>query len=198
MTDSIYKQVEQFVIDRFTEAGDIQGISHFLRTVHWLNVLQPDADEALLIAAVAHDIERAFRNHEAYDKIKNHGSGYRSHEHLTYHQEEGARIIIEYLEQMGVDQKTVERVRMLVSRHEIGGNDDQNLLKDADSISFFENNVGYFLTQRVRETGIRKVRDKFDWMYQRITSDKAKQLARQGYEQAIQHLQDQDALECSS
>ena len=73
---------------------------------------------------------------------------------------------------------------MLVSKHEIGGNDDQNLLKDADSISFFENNVEYFVGRTVSETGKEKVKDKFDWMYNRMTSEKAKQFARQLYAEA--------------
>ena len=188
MKDHTYKKVERYVIDRFTKAGDDEGIEHFLRTVHWLKMLKPDADEALLIAAVAHDIERAFRNHETYDKIKNSEKGFRSDEHLTHHQEESARIIAEYLEQIGADKKTTERVRMLVSKHEIGGNDEQNLLKDADSISFFENNVKYFVVRKVNETGKGKVKDKFDWMYNRMTSDKAKQFARQLYGEAIKKL----------
>ena len=173
MANPIYKQVERYVIDQFTKAGDDEGIEHFLRTVHWLKELKPDADEALLIAAVAHDIERAFRNHETYDKIKNSEKGFKSEEHLTHHQEESARIIAEYLEQMGADQRMVERVRMLVSKHEVGGNEDQNLLKDADSISFFENNVGYFVGKRVGDTGKRKVKEKFDWMYHRMTCEKS-------------------------
>jgi hypothetical protein len=188
MANPIYKQVERYVIDKFTEAGDGEGIEHFLRTVHWLKKLKPDADEALLIAAVAHDIERAFRNHETYDKIKNSEKGFKSEEHLTHHQEGSARIIAEYLEEMGADQGMVERVRMLVSKHEVGGNEDQNLLKDADSISFFENNVKYFVVRKVNETGKEKVKDKFDWMYNRMTSEKAKQFARQLYGEAMKKL----------
>jgi hypothetical protein len=190
MPSATYKQVETYVIKRFKETGDNEGIGHFLRTVHWLKILKPDADEALLIAAVAHDIERAFRDHETYDKIKNTEKGFRSDEHLTHHQEESARIIGEYLERIKADKRTVERVRMLVSRHEVGGNEDQNLLKDADSISFFENNVGYFVAKRVRDIGKRKVKEKFDWMYSRMTSERAKELARHLYREATRKLED--------
>ncbi len=188
MTIDIYRKVELFVVDKFREAGDGVGTNHVLRTVHWVKRLKPDADEALLVAAVAHDIERALRKHESYDKITKSDKGFRSDEHLTHHQGEGARIIGEYLEQIGADPGTVERVRMLVSRHEIGGNDDQNVLKDADSISFFENIADYFVSKKVGETGWEKVKDKFDWMYDRITSDKAKEFARQGYEESVKKL----------
>jgi len=77
---------------------------------------------------------------------------------------------------------------MLVSRHEIGGNADQNLLKDADSISFFETNVGYFVSRTVIETSREKVKDKFDWTYHRMTSGKAKQFATPLYQEAIKKL----------
>lgn len=77
---------------------------------------------------------------------------------------------------------------MLVSKHEVGGNDDQNLLKDADSISFFENNVDHFVNKKVGETSKEKVKDKFEWMFNRISSEKAKQIARPWYEEAIKKL----------
>ena len=56
-----------------------------------------------------------------------------------------ARIIEEFLRKQGANPEIIDRVKMLVSKHEEGGNADQNLLKDADSISFFENNVPIFL-----------------------------------------------------
>jgi len=46
MTEDIYRQVERYVADKFTEAGDGQGGKHVLRTVHWVKKLKPDADEA--------------------------------------------------------------------------------------------------------------------------------------------------------
>jgi len=188
MTTDTYKRVELFIVDKFKAAGDGVGKNHVLRTVHWLRELKPDADEALLIAAVAHDVERALRDHASYDKVTRHEKGFRSEEHLTYHQEEGARIIGEYLGQIGADARTIERVKELVSRHEIGGDEDQNLLKDADSISFFENVVEFFLTKKVNEAGRKKVKDKLDWMYGRITTDRARTLAKQQYAESIKEL----------
>lgn len=76
---------------------------------------------------------------------------------------------------------------MLVSKHEEGGNADQNLLKDADSISFFENNVPIFLNI-AKKIGKEKVKQKFDWMYNRITSKKAKQISEKWYKEAIKDL----------
>ncbi|MCB9802929.1 DUF4202 family protein [Candidatus Nomurabacteria bacterium] len=183
----LYQKTEQFVIDSFTKAGDERGIKHFLRTVYWLEQLKPNADEALKIAAVAHDIERAFRKQD-YANVFNSEKGFASDEHLSYHQTEGAKIISEFLKKEGADKKIVERVKMLVEKHEIGGNEDQNLVKDADSVSFFENNANHFIEVKVKQTSKEKVKDKFDWMFNRITSDKAKELAKPWYEEGLHKL----------
>jgi hypothetical protein len=182
----LYDKVEQFVKDSYIKIGKNKQIKHFERTVYWLKQLKPDADEALLISAIAHDIERAFRKEEMYEKIKN--IGFTKIEFFRPHEERGAEIMAEFLEKEGAGKELIERVKMLISRHEEGGNDDQNLLKDADSISFFENNVPSFL-KRVEKEGKEKIKDKFDWMYNRITSDKAKQIAKQWYENAINELE---------
>lgn len=189
MSKTLYNKVEKFIINTFTKVGDKNGITHLLRTTHWIHILKPDADEALLISAIAHDIERGFRNHSTYDNIKKTDKGFMSDEHLTHHQNEGAKIIGEYLDKIGADKKVIERVKILVLKHEVGGNEDQNLLKDADNLSFFENNVDFFINKKVGETSREKVKDKFDWMFNRISSEKAKKIARPWYEGAIKKLE---------
>ena len=186
MNQELYKKAEQFVIDSFNKANKSSQIKHFLRTVYWIKELKSNADVALLISAVAHDIERAFRQKDVLEKKTS--AGYTNVEFFCPHEERGAEIIGDFLKQQGVTAEIIERVKMLVSRHEEGGNEDQNLLKDADSISFFENNISLFLTKHVQEVGKEKVREKFDWMYNRITSEKAKQIVRPWYEEAIKKL----------
>ena len=181
----LYQKVEQFVVDSLTKAGDTKGIKHFKRTVYWVQQLKPEADEALLIAAVAHDIERAFREPNYGEKFQ---KGFRTDEHLTYHQEKGAEIIADFLRKKNVDKKLIERVKEFISKHEIGGSDDQNILKDADSVSFFENNVDHFVVKHVPEVGRENVRDKFDWMFNKISNEKAKQIALPWYKEAIKRL----------
>lgn len=182
----IYNQAEQFVFDSFNKIDKSNQLQHFIRTVHWLKVLSPDADEALLVAAIAHDIERGFRQKDVLEK--KHTVGYTDLDFLRPHEERGAEIIGDFLKHLNVDANFIERVKMLVSRHEEGGNDDQNLLKDADSVSFFENNVSLFLDKKSLEVGKEKVKQKFDWMFNRITSEKAKQIAQPFYEEAIRSL----------
>lgn len=186
MNNNLYQKTEKFVIDSFTNTGKVQSIKHFLRTVYWLKELEPEADESMQIAAVAHDIERAFRQEDVLE-IQDRG-GFTDPKFLRLHQERGAEIITNFLRQQGADNKTTEKVKMLVSKHEEGGNKEQNILKDADSLSFFENNIDHFLNKILAEKGIEKTKAKFDWMFERINSDKAKRIAQKWYDEAIEKL----------
>ena len=182
----LYKKVEQFVISSFNKSGQSHQIKHFLRTAYWIKELKPNADDVILIAAVAHDIERAFR----LDDVKNSKKtlSFLDLKFLRPHEERGAEIICSFLRDNNADIKLTGRVRNFVSRHEEGGDADQNLLKDADSISFFENNVSQFLTKQKKEVGKEKVKQKFDWMFERITSQRAKKIAQPWYEDAVARL----------
>ena len=188
----LYKKVEQFVVQSFEKKVDIE---HSKRTVYWVKQLKPDADEALLIAGIGHDIDRAFRKPQALGMPKLQASGFTDKEFLRRHQDNSARIVAEFLEKQKASQEMIDRVKMLVSKHEEGGNDAQDVLKDADSVSHFENCVELFLTEAVEEVGKDKVRQKFDWMYNRITSEKAKQITKPWYEKAIKDLETSHFLE---
>ncbi|MCK5681060.1 hypothetical protein KAI46_09670, partial [bacterium] len=56
-----YEAAKEFVKNSFAAVENQLVPLHLERTVDWLVKLYPEADEALLIAGVAHDIERAFR-----------------------------------------------------------------------------------------------------------------------------------------
>jgi len=184
----MYEKVEKFVVDSFTKVGKIHQIVHFKNTVEWIKKLKPDADEALCIAAVAHDIERAFRKEDMMGKKKKYG--FSGKEFLKPHQERCAKIIGDFLEKESADKKLIKKVKMLVIRHEEGGNKDRDLLKDADSLSFFEITIPYFLTdKKIDEIGGKQgIKEKLDWMYNRISSEKAKEIAKPMYEDSIEKL----------
>ena len=182
-----FNRVEQFVKESFTKIGQESQIKHFERTVFWIKELNPKSDEALLISAIAHDIERAYRTKEQHEKIT--GVGFTHPEFFRPHEEKGAEIIAEFLKDNGANQTLIEKVKMLISRHEEGGNEEQDLLKDADSLSFFENNISSFL-KKVKEQGKENIRKKFDWMFNRISSQNAKQIAEPWYEKAIEDLEE--------
>jgi len=164
-----------------------RDLKHYERTLFWLLQLKHGASEILQIAAYSHDAERVFRTAE-YKGISSSSKGFRDERHLGYHQITGAKIVSDFLLENGAEKSFADEVYSLISKHEIGGNNDQNLIKDADSLSFYENNVDFFLTKQVQKIGKDKVKDKFNWMYQRITSDKAKQIAKGWYLEALQKL----------
>jgi hypothetical protein len=180
----LYDKVEKFVVDSFTKVGKEKSIPHFLRTKHWLLELKSDADEAFCISAVAHDIERAFRDPNN-DKAET--AGFLDDFFLKYHPQKGAEIIGEFLKSQNADEELIERVKFIISKHETGGDDDQNLLKDADSISFFENNTDGFV-KMAEEIGKEKVKEKFEWMFNRITNDRAKEIAKPWHKEALRKL----------
>ncbi len=175
-----YQAVEAHVKEVLPESAP-----HLLRTVEYVEQLDPNASEALLIAAVAHDLERAERSPEVTE-IPRDGSDF-----LEHHQQRGAEMVEDFLKEQGTDPALISRVRELISRHEVGGDEEQNILKDADSISFLEIQADHFLTTKLRETSQEAVREKLDWMFNRISSDKARDLAQPFYESALRRLEEE-------
>jgi hypothetical protein len=180
----LFKKVEQFLIDSFGP-NHITG-PHLKRTVHWVRVLDLSADEALLIAALAHDIQRAEGDRPALtdEAFKE----FNAEDYLRYHQEKGAEIMENFLTRSNAPEELAKKVNHLISKHEVGGDREQDLLRDADSISFLENLVDLFIEEKVSDFGFEDVQKKFRWMFDRIGSDKAKQLAEPFYNDAVKKL----------
>lgn len=135
----------------------------------WTLKLKPDADIALQIAALGHDIDRSFperrikrENFESYDEYK------------KQHASVSAKIMNELLRKFNFDKKIIDKVGLLVENHEVGGKGDVEILKEADSITFFEYNLPFY-----RETHtLRETKDKIKFMYKRL-SVKAQKLINQ-------------------
>lgn len=178
----LFNKTREFVNESFNDKAQML---HFDRTVYWLKILKLDADEAFLIAAIGHDIERAFRGHDLFE---NNDRKFTDEQHLKNHQEKGAQILGEFLKKQKANSKLIEKVKHLVSSHEIGGDEEQNILKDADSLSFLENNADIFLS-KLNKLGFLKVKEKFDWMYSRMTLPKAKEIGKPLYEKIIKDLE---------
>jgi len=184
----LYQKVEDYVKEYFEKSRSKVHMKHFIRTSYWIKRLRPDADEALLIAGVSHDLSHALKTDKDWDKIKERG--FNDKEALETHQIKSAEIIGNFLEKEGVPSELVERVKHLVSRHEVGGDEDQDLLMDADSISFFENNAERFVTHYQKIFGKKFVKEKFDWMFNRISSEERKEICRDMYEKFVRMLEE--------
>lgn len=182
-SEDLYGQVVQFVNDTFKG----KQVKHFERTVFWFEqLLQRPLTEPEKIAAYAHDIKRGFPDNFI---SKNLRKSYLDKDYMKHHQEEGAKIMATFLTERNMNKDDIELVKHLIEKHEQGGDDLQNLLKDADSVSFFETNAKDFVEKKALIEGYERVRAKLDWMFDRITSNIAKKAADPLYRKWIKELE---------
>src|SRR3954447_19033146 len=91
---------------------------HLLRTEDWLLELEPAAGEALRLAAVLHDIERAFPDAgAAWDSSRDWGSP----AYNRWHQDRGAPTAARWLRERGAGDALGGEVDALIRVHEDGG-----------------------------------------------------------------------------
>jgi hypothetical protein len=180
--ESIYHKVEKFVKETYRRAGKEKTIPHFERTVHWVEQLSPDSDEALQIAAFSHDIERAIYG----DWVQ----GSTETDVLQKHGELSAEIIGGFLRTIDAEDAFISKVKKLVTGHEFFGNDEQNVLNEADCISYFETRAPIHVTvwpdQGVPKAHIRK---KFEFMYARLKTEKAIEIVKPLFKKAMDKLE---------
>lgn len=184
MSFDLYKKVEDYVTDAYSENGKLSSRGmHLLKTKDWLMEICPEADEAMQIAAVAHDIDCAFIDYKF-------AGGFKDPEYLSIHQAESAKMMKDFLLKNGADIALANRVVWLIEKHEVGGDDEQNLIKDADSLGFFDRNLPEFIERhKLRGHDKEQLKEKIDWMFTRITTEKAKAFAEPMYREALKILE---------
>ncbi len=133
---------------------------HADNTLEWLLCLEPDAGDALQLAALAHDIDRAI------EEIKVRRADFDDYNVFkAAHARNGAKILRPILNACGVAGDIVDETCRLVEVHEVGGDPRSDLLKDADSISYFDVNLPlYYQREGWAETQRRSL-----WGYRRLT-----------------------------
>jgi hypothetical protein len=108
---------------------------HLVRTLEWVERLAPDAGEALRVAAVVHDAERAYPEPGQRLNARDHWD---LEEYVLWHQDRSAALAAEWLAARGAAADLVVGVRRLVAVHEVGGWPEADVLQAADSLSFLE------------------------------------------------------------
>ncbi len=164
------KELENEIKKIISKSPVKTDLAHAETTRKWILKLKPDADLALQIAALAHDIERSYET-DHYNKSKENFDNYEELKRI--HSEKSAKIIVELLEKHNFEKEFISKVEYLVLKHEVGGDFESNLLMDADSLSFFEENF----VQYYEKFGEEKARKKIRFMYDRML-DNAKQIAK--------------------
>lgn len=161
---------------------------HLERSGYWVKKLDPKVDEAVLIAALTHDMDRAFTKPDDIKFPK--GISKRKYNELyKKHGLGAARIVGEFLDEKGANKKLISKVKKLIEKHEFGGTYEENLVKDADSLSFLENNISVFIGFIPEKITKEDVKRKFNYMFNRISSPKAKQMAKPFYKKAMKELE---------
>lgn len=110
-------------------------VAHLERTEAWALELAPDAGMALRLAALTHDMERAYP--EGSPRWEP-GRGWDDPLYTIAHSERSARIVGDFLRDRGADERFVREVVRLILFHETGGFEEADVVQAADSLSFLE------------------------------------------------------------
>ncbi|GBE27981.1 HD domain protein [bacterium BMS3Bbin03] len=156
MLENIESEIETIISKSQVPEDSI----HSKNTREWVLKLKPEADRALQMAALGHDIERSIEKR----KIKRENfTDY--NEFKKAHSQNSATLLQEILLKQDADQDFIDKVVHLVLLHEVGGTLEADILKDADSISFFDVNLPfYFQRNSEKETAFR-----MKWGYKKLS-----------------------------
>ena len=159
-----FEKIKKNILDIISNSPIPEDFSHAENTLKWLLKIYPEADISLKIAAIGHDIERAVpekikrENYKNYDEFK------------KVHAQRSAVILKKFLLNFNLSNSIIEKVFNIVKNHEHGGDFYSDILKDADSLSFLENNIKYYYQREGFENTFKKAK----WTYKRL-SEKAKE-----------------------
>ena len=125
------------------------------------------------IAASGHDIERAIEERKVIRK------DYISYDDFKKaHALNSARILKEMMVECNVKKELIDDVFFLVSSHETGGNRRVDVLRDADTISFFHVNLPYYFVRNDAEETKRRCL----WGYKKLPDTLKRVVANLRYE----------------
>jgi hypothetical protein len=135
---------------------------HAESTVTWVFRLMPEADQALQLAALGHDIDRAIDSRRVQKECFHSFDEFKAAHALN-----SAEIVGEILLECGVDEGVRAEVCRLVRLHETGGDDRSDVLRNADAISYFQDNLPlYFARNGWEETKRRAL-----WGFSRLSPE---------------------------
>lgn len=170
--DEIIAGLKKKIMEIIKKSSNPEDPIHARNTLEWMIKLEPQADEALKIAALGHDIERAISKR----KIKR--ENYTKYEEFKKaHALNSAEVLSKLMGIFKVKKELREEIFYLVCHHETGGNKRANLLKNADSLSFFQVNLPYyFIRNNLDET-----KKRCKWGYRRLPANLRKIVSRFSY-----------------
>lgn len=157
---------------------------HLLRSLERLDELAPGSSEAVRLATLTHDMERAFPGADSPKMSTLHDPEYE-----RLHSERSARIVGEWLRTQHAPGSLVDAVERLIVAHETGGWPEADLVQAADSLSFLDTNIDLFLGfVRSGRFPVDAVRSKFHYTYDRINVPRAREIAKPLVDDALARL----------
>jgi hypothetical protein len=176
---ALVETAKRWVIEKYTYNN-----YHLVRSLEWLDRLAPGSSEAARLAALTHDMERAFPGPDQPVMTTLDDPTYN-----MLHSERSARIVGAWLRENKAGEDLVREVEQLIRFHEFGGWPEANLVQAADSLSFLDVNIELFLKMaRSGKRTISDVRSKFEYSYNRIQVPEARAIARPMLEKANERL----------
>lgn len=144
-------------------------INHSLTTLFWLTELSNNLTLDLQAAALLHDVDRFFSmRREKMNSFVDYNQYKQAH---ALRSAEIAQEILTIINFSG----NKNEVFNLIKLHEVGGNKDADLLRDADSLAFFDKNIGDYVLNRDWSVTMEKI----EFMYSRMGS-KSKEILKIG------------------
>jgi hypothetical protein len=146
---------------------------HLLKSLEWLDRIAPESSEAVRLATLTHDMERAFPGPDqpVHKTLIDP-------EYERAHSERSAGIVGAWLRSEQADDDLIAGVERLIRAHEVGGWPEADLVQAADSLSLLETNVELFLGfVRSGRFSMDDVRRKFDLSRDRIRIPHLRDLA---------------------
>lgn len=150
------KLIKDEILETLSKSDLDLEAEHGENTLKWVLEINPDASIALQIAALGHDIERSRPDRFKSEDFTDHT------EYKRLHSEKGAEMLGELLHNFDISSEIIRQVEQLVSLHEVGGTEEADILKDADSISFFDNNLGFYIGYKGLDGAKQQVDYKFN------------------------------------
>ena len=146
---------------------------HLLRALEWVDDLAPGSSEAVRLATLTHDMERAFPGPDSPPMTALDDPHYNK-----LHCERSARIVSAWLRTRNASEELICQVEQLILAHETGGWPEADLVQAADSLSFLDTNIDLFLGfVRSGRFPASAVRRKFEHTYDRIKVPRARAIA---------------------
>lgn len=171
-------------------SAESSAAPHLERTYDWTLELQPDASEALRLAALSHDMERAYREGSPRQEAMERGWG--DPLYTIAHCERSARIVGDFLREHGASEPLVRQVVRLILAHETGGWEEADVLQAADSLSFFDTNVPLLATWVLRGGLSPEVaRGRLTYAVDRLRHERGRALAAQMLPDAMSRLDEE-------